>query len=248
MYHTLKKIITRLVSRKFLFEQEENWRHWYALFYSGTAFQCSVCDKNLSRFIKTENDSLCPNCGSLQRNRRLWQLLETEFLKNNVSILDFSPSRCLYRKLKKRNDIHYQSTDLSGNFIADFHWDITQLDCKNNTFDLVVCYHILEHIPNDVLAMQELFRILKPGGKILVQTPFKEGAIYENPKIVSEQERLIHFGQEDHVRIYSVAGLKSRLEQCGFGVEIRKYSNEKTRLDLDTNETILVLTKPLNTE
>jgi ubiquinone/menaquinone biosynthesis C-methylase UbiE len=172
--------------------------------------------------------------------------LENEFLKANSSILDFSPSRCLYRKLKKFKGISYQSSDLSGDFIADFQYDITDLKIEENAIDLVICYHILEHVPNDLQAMHELYRILKPGGKALVQTPFKEGAIYENDAITAEKERLEHFGQEDHVRIYSVSGLQERLENAGFLVEARHYLSDETHFGLSTEETILVLTKPLN--
>jgi len=128
MYQYLKNIITSTVPRKLLFEQEENLRSIYSALYSGTQYQCPICNKNLRKFISTVNDDfLCPNCGSLQRNRRLWLLLSTEFIKPNSTILDFSPSRCLYRKLKQIETIKYQSTDLSGDFIADFNYDITNL-------------------------------------------------------------------------------------------------------------------------
>lgn len=247
MYHFLKKILTQIIPRKLLFKQEENIRSLYSLFYSGSAYECNICNKNLSNFIKTsKNDSLCPNCGSLQRNRRLWYLLESEFLTINSSILDFSPSRCLYRKIKKIKNINYQTTDLSGDFIADHQFDITNLKINDNSFDLVICYHILEHITNDIMAMRELFRIMKPGAKALVQTPFKDGEIYENYSILTEEGRLKHFGQEDHVRIYSVSGLKERLESCGFLVELRTNFNVQNKHNLDAKETILVLTKPLN--
>lgn len=247
MYQTLKNIISNIIPRKFLFEQEENFRRLYAVFYIGNQYQCTICKTNLKKFIGLSNgDSMCPNCGSLQRNRRLWQLLETEFLTPNSTILDFSPSRCLYRKLKKTPNINYQSTDLSGDFIADFQFDITSLKIANNSYDLIICYHILEHIPDDIAAIKELYRVMKPEAKALVQTPFKEGEIYENYNIISEEERLLHFGQKDHVRIYSVTGLKKRLESCGFHVEIRKTFDDENRLNLDTKEKILVLTKPLN--
>lgn len=247
MYQIFKKILTQIIPRKLLFEQEENIRRLYSLFYSGNAYECNICNKNLSNFIKTsKNDSLCPNCGSLQRNRRLWNLLESEFLTVNCDVLDFSPSRCLYRKLKKIENINYQTTDLSGDFIADHQFDITNLKINDNSFDLVICYHVLEHITNDIKAIKELFRILRPGAKALVQTPFKDGAIYENYSIVTEEERFKHFGQEDHVRIYSVSGLKKRLESCGFFVETRTSFNFQKQLDLNEKETILVLTKPLN--
>lgn len=234
-----------MIPKKILFEQEENIRRIYAFFYSGNQFQCNICEKRLKQFVATKNhDFLCPNCGSLQRNRRLWHLLENEFLQPNIKILDFSPSRCLYRKLKMNEAITYHSTDLSGDFIADFQFDITNLAIADNTYDLVICYHILEHIAEDSKAMRELFRIMKPGANALVQTPFKEGEIYENDAIVSANERLKHFGQEDHVRIYSVEGLKYRLAQCGFLVEIRENFIDNNNFNLNSFEKILILTKP----
>ena len=247
MYQTFKNIITTIVPRKLLFEQEENLRSLYSVFHSGNEYQCLICNKNLKHFIPTKhNDFLCPNCGSLQRNRRLWQLLDAEFITPNSVVLDFSPSRCLYRKLKQIKTIKYQSTDLSGDFIADYTFDITNLKIEDNSLDLVICYHILEHIIDDTTAMKELYRVMKPSAKALVQTPFKEGTTYEDFSIQSEKERLKHFGQEDHVRIYSVSGLKERLENCGFLVEIRENFIDEKRYGLNQNEKIIVLTKPLN--
>jgi len=247
MYQTFKNIITTIVPRKLLFEQEENLRSLYSVFHSGNEYQCLICNKNLKHFIPTKhNDFLCPNCGSLERNRRLWQLLDTEFITPNSVVLDFSPSRCLYRKLKQIKTIKYQSTDLSGDFIADYKFDITNLKIEDNSLDLVICYHILEHIIDDTTAMKELYRVMKPSAKALVQTPFKEGTTYEDFSIQSEKERLKHFGQEDHVRIYSVSGLKERLENCGFLVEIRENFIDEKRYGLNQNEKIIVLTKPLN--
>lgn len=247
MYLFVKNAITKIIPRKFLFKHEEKFRKIYSLLHSGNNFSCNVCAKKLNQFISTENqDSICPACGSLKRNRRLWILLEQEFLFPNCTILDFSPSRSLFRKLKKRADINYTSTDLSGDFIAEYQWDITNIPNHDNAFDLIICYHILEHIIDDTRAIKELFRVLKPGGNVLVQTPFKEGDIYENDKIVSNEDRLIHFGQEDHVRVYSAIGLKKRIELCGFDVVIRHYLNEKNQFDLADDETILILTKPVN--
>lgn len=249
MYQTFKKITTKIISRKFIFEKEETLRSWYSIFYIGNKYECNICHKKLRKFIKLSNrDSLCPNCGSLKRNRRLWSLLETELLIPNGSILDFSPSRCLYRKLKKLKTINYKSTDLSGDFIADHQFDITNLEIADNSLDLIICYHILEHINDDVKAMEELFRVMKPGGKALIQTPYKDGDIYEDNSIVSNEERLTHFGQEDHVRIYSVSGLTQRLESCGFMVEIIADSSTENNYNFDEKETIIVSTKPLNSK
>ena len=244
LYQSVKKIISVFIPKKFLIKNEVKLRGYLYLFYKGKNNKCTVCEKQLSHFIATKtNDYLCPNCGSLQRNRRLWLLLKKEFIKPNFVVLDFSPSRCLYRKMKKISNIDYQSTDLSGDFIAENKFDITNIETDKNSYDLIICYHILEHIEKDALAMSELFRVLKPNGKILIQTPFKEGEIYENNKISSLSDRLLHFGQEDHVRIYSVNGLKKRLENAGFLIEIKTNFEQDTFLGLDHNETILIASK-----
>ena len=145
-------------------------------------------------------------------------------------------------KWKKTKTVDYTASDLSGDFIADVTYDINQIPEKENTFDLIICYHILEHVIEDVKAMKELYRILKPNGTIIIQTPFKDGKIYEDYSIQSETERLKHFGQEDHVRIYSVAGLKERLQNVGFKIEILQFQKEEY-FGFSDNETILIATK-----
>ncbi|MXN92402.1 methyltransferase domain-containing protein [Flavobacterium sp. Sd200] len=244
MYVSAKKILSRIVSPKQLMKHEVFLRNIYSLLYSGSKHQCSVCNKKLSRFLQLpNNDLLCARCGSLSRDRRLWTLLNSGFLYNGITVLDFSPSRALARKMKSIGNINYISTDLSGNFIADFQYDITSLDIKDNTVDLIICYHILEHIPDDAKAMAELYRVLKPNGKAIIQTPFKDGDIYEDFSITSPAEREIHFGQDDHVRIYSVQGLKGRLEQAGFVADARIFEGDEYH-GLTANETVFVLTKP----
>ena len=92
--------------------------------------------------------------------------------------------------------------------------------------------------------MNELYRILKLPGKCFIQTPFKEGHIFEDPSIKTSQKRKIHFGQEDHVRIYSVDGLKSRLEKAGFKIELLSFSNEADNyFGLSPSEKIILATK-----
>ena len=215
----------------------------FAFFYSGTTHYCPICRKNLKKFIPLpNNDLLCPACGSLARNRRLWNILNSGFLRDGIKVLDFSPSRSLWRAMKSIGYIHYSSTDLSGNFMAEHRYDITAIALPDESIDLVVCYHILEHVPNDAAAMDELYRILKPQGKALIQTPFKEGVVYEDFSITSPEEREKHFGQDDHVRIYSVEGLSQRLQNAGFTIETCHYdADDKYGL---LPETVLILTKP----
>jgi SAM-dependent methyltransferase len=245
MYRELKRILKALIPKSALFKYEPNFRLVLYHFYKGVDFQCNICNKKLRKFILLEDgDRLCPFCGSLSRTRRLWNMLNVGYLKEGICILDFSPSRDLYRVLKNTPDIDYISTDISGDFLSDFQYDITDINAKSDKYDLLICYHVLEHIDNDNQAMEEIFRVLKKGGACIIQTPFKEGDIYEYPSVKEEQERLKHFGQRDHVRIYSVNGLKDRLVKCGFQVAIKQFTEpENNTFGFKVQECILICTK-----
>lgn len=227
MYKTIKQSLKTIIPKKILFKNELFFRWFYALIYTGNKHQCNICLKKLRAFIPlSSHDLLCPACGSRSRTRRLWLLLN----KNNHihgNVLHFSPSRSIYRKLKKNSSIKYFSSDFEDEFLADYKFDITSIDQDDEKFDTIICYHILEHIIEDIKAMSELYRVLKPEGTICIQTPFKEGDIYEDYSITSRKEREIHFGQDDHVRIYSMDGLKNRLENVGFKVSINTFKQEK---------------------
>jgi SAM-dependent methyltransferase len=172
------------------------------------------------------------------------EILTSEFLKEELMILDFSPNRSIYRILKNNASIHYVGSDISGDFLSDFHYDITHIDAESDKFDVIICYHVLEHVENDDRAMKELYRVLKKGGSCIIQTPFKEGNIYEDPSINTEIDRLRHFGQKDHVRIYSVSGLKERLVACGFQVTTKQFHEpEENKFGFKTNEEVLIGTK-----
>jgi len=245
MYTSLKKILHKFISPQQLVKHEVFLRQVYALQYNGNKHQCTVCNKKLSKFLTLpNNDLICPKCGSLSRDRRLFTIITEGYLKPQIKVLDFSPSRCLARKLKSDKTIEYISTDLSGKFIADFSFDITKIDLPSNSIDLIICYHILEHIDNDKLAMSELWRILKPGGHAIIQTPFKEGdGVYEDFSITNPKDREIHFGQDDHVRIYSVQGLKERLQLANFEVTATTYKANLYN-GLRDNETVFIVKKP----
>jgi ubiquinone/menaquinone biosynthesis C-methylase UbiE len=224
MYTNIKKAFKAFLPRNFIYKHEMKFRVIYYLFFRGNKFYCNICDHGLRKFIPVhDDDKLCPRCGSLSRNRRLFEALQNGYLKKNNTVLDFSPSRNLYRALKGNVNIKYISTDFSGEFLSDQQYDITNIDLPDQSIDLIICYHILEHIDNDRRAISELYRVLKIDGRCIIQTPFKEGETYEDPLIQTTEERLIQFGQTDHVRIYSVDGLKKRLSLSGFKVEILEF-------------------------
>lgn len=243
MYKVFKNIFNTILPINIRYKLEPSLRSIYAIFKIGNSHLCVICNFKSSSFERLANhDLLCPKCGSLSRDRRLWNMIADNSLLKNKTILDFSPSRCLYRKWKKIPTINYFASDLSNNFLSTVEYDITKIPIKHSTFDLIFCYHILEHVIDDVKAMSELFRVLKPNGTLIIQTPFKDGEIYEDYSITSESERLIHFGQEDHVRIYTIQGLKKRLENAGFNVKVNNYEKDDY-LGFSDNENILIATK-----
>ncbi|REC47285.1 methyltransferase domain-containing protein [Chryseobacterium pennipullorum] len=243
MYNFLKSVVKKFIPKDVLIKNEDHFRKLLKPLYQGQNHECSICRTQLKRFAELNNGQLiCPVCGSLPRTRRLHDVLENEFLKPNMSFLDFSPSRMLYKKWKNRKDIAYFPTDFEDEFLSDYHYDITNISVEDNKFDLIVCYHILEHIIDDRSAMKELYRVLDNKGTILIQTPFKEDGIDEDSSIVTPEDRLKHFGQEDHVRIYSVSGLEGRLKEAGFITEIRTCKEDLYH-GLSEDETIIICKK-----
>ena len=243
MYNFLKVITKIIIPQKFLTKNEFLFRKMLVPFYKGENNKCNVCNTTLNHFAKLNNGELiCPICGSLPRARRMYKLLNEEFIKSDIFVLDFSPFRILYKKLKERKDINYFPTDFEDDFIADYQFDMRSIDVVSDKFDLIICYHILEHIVEDIIAMKELYRVLKKGGRVLVQTPFKEGDIYENEKIITPEERLKHFGQDNHVRIYSLLGLVERLNSVGFKTEIR-ILKEDYYYGFSENEKVIICEK-----
>ena len=130
--------------------------------------------------------------------------------------------------------------------MADYTIDIRNIDFEDSYFNTIICYHILEHIEEDSEAMEELFRVLKSNGTCYIQTPFKDGAIYEDATKTTKSQRTEAFGQYDHVRIYSVEGLKQRLKEVGFKVTTFTFEpkNEDLYAGYQSPEIVLIATKP----
>ena len=243
MYKSLKKIAKLIIPHQLLQKNEALFRKLISIKYKGNKYQCNICDFKLKCFVELDDkDLLCPRCGSRSRTRRLYKMLnDTNAL--NGTVLHFSPPRALSQKFKKLEHITYYSSDFENEFIADYNYDITAIACDSDFFDLVICYHVLEHIEEDIKAMSELYRVLKPNGICFIQTPFKNGLIYEDFTITSEKERKIAFGQKDHVRVYSVEGLQNRLESVGFKVKIKTFDKNVSEISGLKAETVVIVKK-----
>jgi len=126
MYTKIKKAVKAILPQSFMFKHEMKLRSIYYLFFRGEKYYCNICNHGLRKFIEVQDgDKLCPRCGSLARNRRLYEVIQNGYLKKNDTVLDFSPSRNLFRVLRENKNIKYISTDFSGEFLSDHHYDIT---------------------------------------------------------------------------------------------------------------------------
>ena len=182
---------------------------------------CTVCG-HIGRFYSYDfplaADSLCPSCLSLERHRALAICANQEPLFEDKDILHFAPEPGLTGFIRQKGVRSYKTCDLFKPDV-DFRIDICAIDLPDQSFDVVLCLHVLEHVPDDRKAMAELRRILRPSGMAIVMAPIEEGLdeTYEDPSIVSRGDRLIHFGQETHVRYYG-RDLRDRLRDAGFSI------------------------------
>ena len=163
---------------------------------------------------------LCPNCGATDRDRLQVSFLQRT-LKPGMRILEIAPSAPVSNWLMKQQNIQYRTADLLRDDVDD-KIDICDMSCySDKAFDIVVCSHVLEHVPDDRKAMKELKRILRPGGVAVLLVPISlliEG-VSEDPDCTDENERWRRFGQGDHVRVYGRRGFENRLAEASFRVE-----------------------------
>jgi len=228
MYEHAKKWIKKIIPESLINANEDVLRKVVSITFIGKNHECNICNFKMRKFIKLSNgNQLCPRCGSLPRTRRLYWILKEKMDLLSKRILHFSPPKSLAKKLQSDFRENYVTTDFAGEFKAQKQIDITNTKEKDGAYDVIICYHVLEHIEEDSLAMKELYRTLSKGGFCIVQTPFRKGDIYEDFTITSPDQRLIHFGQEDHVRIYSAEGLAQRLKSAEFSTSIMNFAEDQ---------------------
>jgi len=148
-------------------------------------------------------------------------------------VLHFAPEQAFYKRFRKMKNLEYTTTDLNSP-IADIKADICNLPFKDNSYDFIICNHVLEHIPNDQKAMQELYRVLAPGGTAILQVPYEASRkiTFEDNTIIDAKERAKIFGQYDHVRIYGMDYFE-KLKSIGFNVDAVDYTKTLTEAEID---------------
>lgn len=178
---------------------------------------------------------LSPSTLSLERHRLLWLYLknETDFFTAKHTMLHFAPEQAFYKRFRKMKNLDYTTTDLNSP-LADVKADICKLPFENNTYDIIFCNHVLEHITDDKKAMEEIFRVLKPGGMAILQIPqdLSRKETFEDNSITDTKERAKIFGQYDHVRVYGLDYF-DKLRKVGFLVEEENYTKKLSGTEIE---------------
>lgn len=187
---------------------------------------CNICgETNKFRRFAGRKRVVCPVCKSKERHRLLMHYIanESRLAREKLDVLHFSPETAEEDFLRKLENLHYVTADYLHK--EELRLDLTALDLPDASWDVLIVYHILEHIVEDQKAMNEMFRVLRPGGFAILQVPIDADRkeIYEDASIVDDKGRAKAFGQKDHVRRYSSSGFKERLEKAGFRVEPIDY-------------------------
>lgn len=196
-------------------------------------YYCPVCGTHNVSFLpggveKKRPNAKCPTCGALERHRLVWMYMVNDLWprlpRGKKHLLHVAPEEHLAKLLHESDDINYLSGDLfMPNVMVKL--DLTDIDFPDNRFDIILCSHVLEHIPDDLRAMGEMLRVIKPGGFVIVIVPLYGETTYEDASITTPEGRLEHFGQDDHVRKYG-SDIETRLSRSGFSVRSRKYATD----------------------
>ncbi|MEZ4903067.1 MAG: methyltransferase domain-containing protein [Spirosomataceae bacterium] len=201
----------------------------------GNKVECPICGSSYSQFLPFNRpNALCYTCKSLERHRLVYLYLKnkTGFFEGKKRILHFAPEKCLHDVIRRFPNLQYETADLMTTFIdaigvmPDHVMSVTDIQFADNTFDVVLCNHVFELVPDDLQGMKEIYRVLKPNGYAIVQAAVNNSiANTIETKDLSLEERRRIAGAHQHVRRYGL-DYKDRLSAAGFRVEVNDYVKE----------------------
>lgn len=235
------KFFLNLLPRQLLIRLSYVVRPFVVFFLKGSKYTDPIDGKSYRKFLpygyeKVRENVLAPGTLSLERHRLCWLYLQnkTNLFSTAQKVLHFAPEQAFLKRFRKMPHLDYTTTDLNSP-IADVKADICNLPFEDNTYDFIICNHVLEHIPDDTKAMQELYRVLAPGGTAILQVPYDRSreSTFEDDTITDPKERTKIFGQYDHVRIYGMDYFE-KLASIGFNVSAVDYTESLSEKEIDT--------------
>jgi SAM-dependent methyltransferase len=266
----MKRLLKSIVPEHYHGKLKEIACRAYTVLYAGDRYSCPLCGRGFRRMIPRgykhgvlfekhvvgggwRRDAFCPGCSSYDRERLVYLYLKTRTtaLSKPSKVLHIAPERVLEKLFRNVPGIDYTTGDLFSK-VVDVKLDVTAIQFADNTFDLTLCNHVMEHVPDDRKAMAEIFRTLKPGGMAIIQTPISTvlEKTDEDLTDIPVAERIRRFGQEDHCRIYA-RDYEQRLASVGFAVEVFRWEKQpagfggaENRFALNPEEPIFVCRKP----
>lgn len=236
---SLIKLFLNIFSRGFLIRISFFFKPILKILMYGNKYTDPIDGNTFRAFLpygynKIRNNVLSPSTFSLERHRLLWLYLknETSFFKAKLKVLHFAPESALMNQFKKLKNLSYDTIDLNSP-IADIKADICDLPFLDNSYDFILCNHVLEHIIDDNKAMKELYRVLNKNGIGIFQVPmdYNRDTTFEDFSVTNKKERNKLFGQYDHVRIYGL-DFFDRLQKAGFSVERCEYTSKLSKEDI----------------
>jgi len=269
----IKARAKRLVPERYRllrYELFEKLRYYPELLFSlGSRLECPFCQGRFRRFrpagfnypvLKEKQvvgapyhlDDVCPRCMSHARERLAYLYLKTRtsLFTKRLRVLHVAPEPNISRVLGQEPNLKYVTADLFEPKVMT-RFDLMSLPFPDDTFDVVICNHVLEHVSDDRVAMAELHRVLKAEGWALLQVPIAMALdrTIEDPTATSPGDRIRVFGQDDHVRLYAARDYVERLTASGFAVDVINYASELPeetvmKHALVREEQIFICTKP----
>jgi len=245
--------VIRYIPRKYLQLVSHIFLRIIAIFYKGDKVTCPVCDHKFKKFLpygrKARENALCPNCLALERHRLMYLFLkeQTPFFTAPLKVLHVAPEICFIERFEALSNIDYITADIESP-LAKIKMDIHDIPFGAETFDVVFCNHVMEHVDDDIRSCQEINRVLKPNGWAIIQSPvYNIENTIEDKTITDPKEREKLFGQRDHVRKYGKDYAK-RLSRSGLNVEENNYVKTLSpeiiaKYALPENEIIFYCTK-----
>ncbi len=229
----LISFIIRKVPRKYLQLFSHHILKVVSLFMRGNKVTCPICEISYRKFLpygrlNPRANALCPDSLSLERHRLMWLYLKekTNFFTQDLRVLHIAPELCFIDIFKKMESLDYTTADLESP-LAEVKMDVHEIPFDDASFDVVFCNHVMEHVDDDIKAMSEINRVLKPGGWAIIQSPqdYNREETLEDPSITDPKERERVYWQSDHVRLFGL-DYGNRLTKAGFKVTEDRYVME----------------------